>query len=69
MMALEAVGLWKLDRKKDAQRSLVRAYKAQPQIASGEVFCRLILCDSRDVSTVGEFLRKNRWAITPASAP
>ena len=69
MMALEAVGLWKLGRKKDAQRSLVRAYKAQPQIASGEVFCRLILCDSRDVATVGEFLRKNRWAITPTSAP
>jgi len=69
MMALEAVGLWKLDRKKDAQRSLVRAYKAQPQIASGEVFCRLILCDSRDVSSVGEFLRQNRWAVTPAPVP
>jgi tetratricopeptide (TPR) repeat protein len=69
MAALQAVGLWKLDRKKEAQAALVQAAKAQPQIASGEVFCRLILCDSRDVATVGEFLRKNRWAVTPPSAP
>jgi tetratricopeptide (TPR) repeat protein len=69
MAALQAVGLWKLDRKKEAQTALVQAAKAQPEIASGEVFCRLILCDSQDVATVGEFLRKNRWAVMPAPAP
>jgi tetratricopeptide (TPR) repeat protein len=69
MAALQAVALWKLDRKKEAQAALVRAAKARPEIASGEVFCRLILCDSQDVATVGEFLRKNRWAIAPTPAP
>jgi tetratricopeptide (TPR) repeat protein len=65
MAALQAVGLWKLGRKKEARAALVSVAKAQPQIMSGEVFCRLILCDSRDIATVGEFLRNNRWILTP----
>ena len=69
MAALQAVGLWKLDRKKEAQAALVQAAKGQPQLASAEVFCRLILCDARDSAAVGEFLRKNRWAIIPSAAP
>lgn len=69
MTALQAVGLWKLGRKKEAQAALVSVAKSQPQIMSGEVFCRLILCDSRDAATVGEFLRKNRWAVTPPPEP
>ena len=69
MAALQAVGLWKLDRKKEARAVLVSVAKAQPQILSGEVFCRLILCDSRDIATVGEFLHSNRWILTPPPGP
>jgi len=29
------------------------------------MFCRLILCDPRDIAVVDDFLRKNRWVLTP----
>jgi len=69
MQALQALALWQLDRKKEAREAFVAAAKAQPQIGSAEVFCRLIQCDARDIGVVGEFLRKNRWAIAPQGQP
>jgi tetratricopeptide (TPR) repeat protein len=69
MLALQALGLWQLKRKKDAQAAFVQAAKVQPQVASGEVFCRLILCDAQDVTTVREFVRKNRWVLAPSPPP
>jgi hypothetical protein len=69
MVALQAVGLWKLDRKREAQEVLRGLVKSEPQTLSGEAFCRLILCDGRDVVTVGDFLHKNRWIINPPPEP
>ena len=70
MQALQAVELWQLDRKKEARRALVQASKGQAnpaKLATAEVFCRLILCDARDIAVVDDFLRKNRWALAPNS--
>jgi hypothetical protein len=70
MQALQAVELWQLDRKKEARRALVQASKglANPaRLTTAEVFCRLILCDARDIAVVDDFLRKNRWALAPNS--
>ena len=69
MMALEAVGLWKLDSKKDAQRALKSAYRVEPQVLKNEFFCKLILCDAADIGLVNDFLRRNRWAVLPPPAP
>jgi tetratricopeptide (TPR) repeat protein len=69
MLALQALGLWQLKRKKEAQAAFVQAAKAQPQIASGEGFCRLIFCNEQDMSIVHEFLRKNRWVLAPPLCP
>ncbi len=65
MLALQAVELWQLNQKKDAQRAFVQAAKAEPKISSAEVMCRMLLCDSRDLGPVGDFLRKNRWVLAP----
>jgi hypothetical protein len=69
MMALQAACLWKLDRRKDAQRALAQAYKAQPQVLKSEFFCQEILCDAADISLVQDFLHKSRWAVLPNPSP
>ena len=46
-------------------RSLLRAYKVQPQIIKSEVFCKLILCDTADIALVNDFLRRSRWVVLP----
>jgi Tfp pilus assembly protein PilF len=65
MQLLQALELWQMDRKKEAQRLFVHAAKKEPDLATAAVFCRLLLCEARDIGVVDEFLRKNRWAITP----
>lgn len=65
--ALQAIELWQLDRKKEAGAAFGRAAKTQPQLGSAEVFCRLVLCEARDIAAVQDFLRKSRWRITPHS--
>jgi Tfp pilus assembly protein PilF len=65
MLALQSIELWQLDRKKDARAALVRAAKTAPNLGTPEVFCRLVYCELRDFGPVGDFLRKNRWAIAP----
>jgi len=65
MLALQAITLWQLDRKKDSRALLLQAAKVQPNVTTAEVFCRLLLCDARDINLVGDFLRKNRWVIQP----
>ena len=50
----------------------MQAGKGQPnpaKLATAEVFCRLILCDARDIDAVNDFLRKNRWALMPSQGP
>ncbi len=69
MLALQALELWQLNRKKEAQAALVQAAKVQPKVTAAEVLCRLLLCDARDVGPVRDFIRKNRWVVTPASGP
>jgi tetratricopeptide (TPR) repeat protein len=69
MLALQAIALWQLDRKKESRGVLVQAAKLQSNVTTAEVFCRLLLCDARDITLVGDFLRKNRWVIQPSSAP
>ena len=67
MLALQAITLWQLDRKKESRALLLQAAKLQPNVTSAEVFCRLLLCDARDISLVGDFLRKNRWVVQPST--
>ena len=69
MMALQALDLWQVNRKKEAQTAFVQAWKAEPRVATAEVFCRLLVCDARDIGLVQEFLRKNRWVLTPVPSP
>jgi tetratricopeptide (TPR) repeat protein len=65
MQLLQALELWQMDRKKEAQRLFVHAAKKEPELATAAVFCRLLLCEARDIGVVDEFLRKNRSALTP----
>src|SRR5262249_12477306 len=65
MQLLQALELWQMDRKKEAQKLFVHAVKKEPGLATAAVFCRLLLCEARDIGVVDEFLRKNRWAVTP----
>jgi superkiller protein 3 len=67
MLALQAIALWQLDRKKDARALLLQAAKVQPHVTTAEFFCRLLLCDARDITLIGDFLRKNRWVVQPYS--
>jgi hypothetical protein len=30
-----------------------------------DAFCRLLICDHRDIGVVDDFLRRNRWALSP----
>ena len=45
------------------------AAKIEPKVGSAEVFCRLILCDARDIGPVSEFLHKIRWVLEPSLSP
>ena len=65
MYALQAIALWQLDRRKEAQSALRQAAKIAPKVGTAEVFCRLLLCDARDIGPVTDFLRKNRWLLQP----
>jgi superkiller protein 3 len=69
MLALQAITLWQLGRKKESREVLVQAARLQTNVATAEVFCRLLLCDARDINLVSNFLRKNRWVTQPPSAP
>ncbi len=69
MLALQALELWLLGRKKEAQQALSQAAKVEPKLATAEVFCRLLLCGAKDIGIVDEFLRKNRWALSSPSSP
>ena len=69
MVALQAIALWQLNRKKEAQITFKEAAKIDPKVGTAEVFCRLLLCDTRDIGVVGDFLKRNRWVITPNPEP
>ena len=69
MLALQAICLWQLQRKKDALGAFREAAKLEPKVGTAEVFCRLVLCDAPDIGTVSDFLHRNRWAITPTPQP
>lgn len=69
MLALQSIALWQLDRKREGQQAFRQAGKAEPKVGSAEVFCRLLLCDARDIGVVSEFLRRNRWVLAPTPEP
>jgi Tfp pilus assembly protein PilF len=69
MLALQAIALWQLDRKKEAQAAFRQAAKVEAKIGSAEVFCRLLLCEARDIGIVSDFLRKSRWVTAPPAQP
>jgi len=69
MQFLQALELWQLDRKKQARQVFVLAAKGKEnpaRLGRPDIFCRLLLCDARDIGVVSDFLHKNRWAIMPA---
>jgi len=69
MLALQSVALWQTGRKKEAQKAFRDAAKVEPKVGTAEVFCRLLLCDERDIGVIGDFLRRNRWLLLPQSQP
>jgi hypothetical protein len=69
MLALQSISLWQLERKKDAQAAFRQAAKVEPKVGTAQVFCRLVLCDARDIGIVSDFLRRNRWVIAPPPEP
>ena len=69
MLAIQAIALWELGRKKEAQTAYRDAAKIDPKVGTADVFCRLILCGANDISVVSEFLRKNRWVLMPPGQP
>jgi tetratricopeptide (TPR) repeat protein len=69
MLALQSISLWQLDRKKDAHVAFRQVAKIEPKVGTAEVFCRLVLCDAREIGVVNEFLRRNRWIISPGPEP
>jgi hypothetical protein len=69
MLALQAIALWQLDRKKEAQNAFRQAAKIEPRLGGvdgAEVLCRLLVCGTRDIAPVTDFLHKNRWVLQPA---
>jgi tetratricopeptide (TPR) repeat protein len=69
MLALQSISLWELRRKKDALAAFRAAAKVEAKVGTAEVFCRLVVCDARDIGVVNDFLRRNRWVIAPTPAP
>jgi hypothetical protein len=69
MLALQSISFWQLGRKKDARAAFRQAAKVEPKVGTAEVFCRLVLCDARDIGVVSDFLRRNREVIAPAPGP
>jgi hypothetical protein len=69
MLALQAISLWQLKRKKDALAAFREAAKVEPKVGTAEVFCRLVVCDEPDIGTVSDFLHRNRWVIAPTPVP
>ncbi len=69
MMALQSIALWQAGRKKDAQEAYRQAAKVEPKVGTADVFCRLLLCDARDINIVSDFLHKNRWVLLPPQQP
>jgi tetratricopeptide (TPR) repeat protein len=63
ILSIKALDLWQEGQKREATRAFVEAARFQQNIASPQVFCRLILCGPRDVGIVETFLRKNRGAL------
>jgi tetratricopeptide (TPR) repeat protein len=68
-LALEALELWQLNRKKEAREVFAQAAKADAQMGSAVIFCRVLYCDAGDIGVVNEFLRKNRPVLEPAPQP
>jgi Tfp pilus assembly protein PilF len=69
MLALQSIALWELNRKKDALAAFRAAAKLEPKVGTAEVFCRLVVCDARDIGTVSDFLRRNRYVLAPPLEP
>jgi Tfp pilus assembly protein PilF len=68
VLALQAVDLWQLGRKKESHQVLGEVAREPAMVAAFtnvDAFCRLLICDHHDIGIVDDFLRRNRWALTP----
>ncbi len=65
MMALQSIALWQAGNHREAQKAFRDAAKVEPKVGTADVFCRLLLCDARDINIVSDFLHKNRWVLAP----
>jgi tetratricopeptide (TPR) repeat protein len=68
VIALQALNLWQLDRKKEMRQILTEVSRdpdTRSNFATAGALCRLIICDGKDVGIVGDFLRHNRWVAFP----
>src|SRR2546422_8293284 len=69
ILALQALELWQLNQKMEARRAFAQAAKVEPNVAKPDVFCRLLLCDAKDLGPVEDFLRRNRAVLLPTPSP
>jgi hypothetical protein len=68
-MTLEALELWKLNRKKESRQVFARAAKLDRRLQNSLYICRLVYCDAADISAVEDFLHKNRGVFAPPPMP
>lgn len=68
VLALQAVDLWALDRKKEARRlvaDLARDRDLRAKLANAETLCRWVVCGTQDIAVVSDFLHRNRDLLNP----
>ncbi|MGH9325384.1 MAG: tetratricopeptide repeat protein [Terriglobia bacterium] len=69
MLAVQAIDLWQEGQRRESRLVLASAGKKQPDIVSVPIFCRLVVCDARDIDIINDFLRRNRWVVAPPPEP
>jgi Tfp pilus assembly protein PilF len=68
VLALQALDLWQLDRKKEARQVLAEAARdrnMRSRLANTDSFCRMVVCDAKSIAVVNDFVRRNRWIASP----
>jgi tetratricopeptide (TPR) repeat protein len=68
VLALQALDLWELDRKKEARQvvtDLARDPSVRAKLDNAETLCRWVVCGAGDIAAVSDFLRRNRYILNP----
>lgn len=68
VLALQAVDLWELDRKKESRQivtDLARDRNVRAKLANAETLCRWVVCGAQDIAAVSDFLHRNRYILNP----